>query len=502
MALSINTNLNALTAQRSATAGDRMLGVVVQRLSSGLRINTAKDDAAGLAIASRMTSQIKGVSQAARNANDGISMAQTAEGALSGMAATLQRVRELAVQSANATNSASDRTALNREASQLITELDRVAKTTEFNGQKLLDGSFGAAQFQVGANAGQTLGLSLPSMASGVTGQSTVYGMAGISFQVPTDLTGQSFTGSQTVTLTNARGTFSFSVTGGSGIAIAAAPVDIATAANAISDESGVTVEARTRGTLSGLSAAGTVSFTLYGENRATGGSAINAVITDVNDLSPLANAINAKTDKTGVVASVSGGTLTLNEGKGYAIGIENFTSSSAGATINMATFNPFIDPAAAAVGLNNLVSGGNDSRACLGTLKWSSATAFVGSTTGTAASLGSTSPVAGTLVPLATVDISQQWTATAALGIVDSALEQVAAERAKLGALQSRFESTVSNLQVAGENLSAARSRVEDADYAQETATFSTAQILQQAGTAMVAQANQLSQQVATLLQ
>src|SRR3982751_1033763 len=157
MAMSINTNLQSLNAQRSSGKVQDSLSTAMARLSSGLRINSAKDDAAGLAITERFTSQIRGLNQAARNANDGISLAQTAEGALGEVGSNLQRMRELAVQSANATNSASDRAALQQEVAQLTTEIDRVATQTQFNGLNLLDGTFTAQQFQVGANAGQTI---------------------------------------------------------------------------------------------------------------------------------------------------------------------------------------------------------------------------------------------------------------------------------------------------------------------------------------------------------
>src|SRR5687768_14281668 len=161
MAQTINTNIASLNAQRNLTTSQGSLATSLQRLSSGLRINSAKDDAAGMAIANRFTTQIRGMGQAVRNANDGISLAQTAEGALSEVTANLQRIRELAVQSANATNSASDRAALDQEVQQRLSEIDRIAQTTSFNGLKVLDGSFGTAAFQVGANVGETISVGL-----------------------------------------------------------------------------------------------------------------------------------------------------------------------------------------------------------------------------------------------------------------------------------------------------------------------------------------------------
>ncbi len=161
MALVINTNTMSLNAQRNLSSSASQLATSLQRLSSGLRINSAKDDAAGLAISERFTTQIRGLTQAARNANDGISLAQTAEGALTEVQSNLQRIRELAVQSANATNSASDRVALDEEVQQRLSEIERIAAQTSFNGQKILDGTFGSAQFQVGANVGETININL-----------------------------------------------------------------------------------------------------------------------------------------------------------------------------------------------------------------------------------------------------------------------------------------------------------------------------------------------------
>src|SRR4051812_13966714 len=163
MALVINTNVMSLNAQRNLSTSGSQLATSLQRLSSGLRINSAKDDAAGLAISDRMTTQISGLNQATRNANDGISLAQTTEGALQEVTNNLQRIRELAVQSANATNSNSDRVALDQEVQQRIAEIDRIASQTSFNGRKVLDGSFGGATFQVGANVGETISLALTS---------------------------------------------------------------------------------------------------------------------------------------------------------------------------------------------------------------------------------------------------------------------------------------------------------------------------------------------------
>ncbi|SEK69848.1 flagellin [Nitrosovibrio tenuis] len=379
MAAIINTNVISLNAQRNLNSSQNALATTLQRLSSGLRINSAKDDAAGLAISERMTSQIRGLNQAVRNANDGISMSQTAEGALGEIGNNLQRIRELAVQSRNASNSASDRTALNNEVQQLKSEIDRVATTTSFNGIKLIDGSFTNQSFQVGANVGETININnLVNAQTSSLGSSSTANVTGIA----------------------------------------------ATAFTAI-----------TAGDL-------TINGTSVGAVAAGG----NAVTQGVN----IAAAIN----------SVSGTTSVYAEA-------------------NAAT---------GAVSLYN-VSGGSTVVALAGTATTA--------TTGLTAATTSATTVAG----FSGVDISTKAGANAAVASMDSALAALNAGRADLGAYQNRFSSAISNVQTTAENLTASRSRIVDTDFASETATLSRNQVLQQAGTAMLAQANAMPQSVLTLL-
>ncbi|MDQ7989669.1 MAG: flagellin [Candidatus Dactylopiibacterium sp.] len=391
MALTINTNVASLNAQRNVTGTQNSLATSLQRLSSGLRINSAKDDAAGLAISERMNAQIKGLSVASRNANDGISLAQTAEGALQTIGDNLQRIRELSVQSSNATNSESDRNALQSEVEQLVAEIDRVANQTAFNGTKLLDGSFTSKLFQVGADAGQTIGIN-----SIVDANVDVLGKA-------------EFAAKQTSTGAVASGT-----------------------ATAAGSASGLTVN----------------------------GVAIDAFDVAVGDTdktvqTKLVNAINAKMDQTGVYAEVdSTGKLSM-------------TSVKAGKDFTFA-----------------------------GTL-----TGPAGLTFATAGITASATAVAGTDQFTKNLDISTFVGAQQATEIVDKALTQINTARADMGAVQNRFSSTIANLATSSENISAAKGRITDADFASETATLSRAQILQQAGTAMLAQANSLPQQVLSLL-
>ena len=391
MAQVINTNTMSLNAQRNLSTSGSSLATTIQRLSSGSRINSAKDDAAGLAISERFGTQIRGTDVAIRNANDGISLAQVAEGALSEVGNNLQRIRELGVQASNATNSASDRKALQAEVTQLVSEIDRVAKQSDFNGTKLLDGSFSSQLFQVGANAGQAIAI---------------------------DKVVDARVGSL--------GTSTFAT--GDTAAVAAVATDV-----------------RFGGKVMGVDI-GTVEV----KNGATLGDAAKA----------LATAINSKIGEAGIYAEANDdGTLKLSsvkEGK---------------------------DVVAADVALtrSNYQSATSD---------WSAAAATSAYTADTATDANAQK-----------LDVSSVLGAQQALEIVDKALGSINNTRADLGAIQNRFTSVVANLQTSTENLSASRSRIRDTDFAKETAELTRTQILQQAGTAMLAQANQVPQNVLSLL-
>jgi flagellin len=377
----INTNVSSLTAQRNLNSSQSSLATSMQRLSSGLRVNSAKDDAAGLAIAERMGAQMRGLNVAARNANDGISLAQTAEGALGKVGDMLQRMRELAVQASNATNNQTDRDALNAEVVALKDEIGRVANQTSFNGTKLLDGTFASQQFQVGANAGETITVS--SIANATLAQ-----LGGTTNIATASVAASGLTGFAT--------------------AIAAGGVLI----------DGVDIGA--------LTAAGSA------------GERANQLVAAINNVSP----------QTGTSASYDAATGQISLRK-------NTGSIVITGTTNSATVAGFVNATTAAV-----------------------------ATTG-----------------IAGMNVSGFGSAQTALVQIDNALTQINGSRANLGAIQSRFESVISNIAVTAENVTAARGRIMDADFAAETSNMSRAQILQQAGTAMVAQANQLPQQVLQLL-
>lgn len=379
----INTNVLSLNTQRNLSRSNSALATSMERLSSGLRINSAKDDAAGLAISERFTTQIRGMNVAIRNANDGISLSQTAEGALSAVGDNLQRIRELAVQSSNATNSNTDRNALQAEVTQLLNEIDRVGNQTAFNGKKLLDGSFSGQVFQVGANAGETITLSA---------------------------------------IVDANTAALGSVSQATGGALSVAASTLTGFATAIAS-GGVTINGVNIGAISGASSAA---------ERA--GQLVNAI----NNVSAQSGVGASYDTATGQMTLVSAAVITV------------------AGTTNSAT-----------------VAG------------W--ANAAIGAVT--------------TTTGIDTLSVGSYAGAQLAIQQIDSALSSVNSVRADLGAIQNRFSSTVSNLQNASENLSASRSRVRDTDFAAETAELTRSQILKQAGTAMLAQANQAPQSVLSLL-
>jgi len=482
MASFINTNIASLNAQRNLSTSSAGLETSLQRLSSGLRINSAKDDAAGLAISSRFTSQIRGLNQAARNANDGISLAQTAEGALGEITNNLQRIRELSVQSANATNSATDRTALNAEVAQLTAEISRVASQTSFNGVNLLDGSFTSKAFQVGADANQTISvnsiLDARTTALGshsltadgtITGNTAAAGAAAVSngISAETDLT-----------ITTSAGT-SAAISYASNSSAA----QIASAINTAAASIGVTATASNSATLSGLEA-GTVSFTLNG-------ASISATVT-ASDYTGLVAAINGSTNTSGITATFTSSSakndITLTTSDGRNIQLTNYANTAS--TNGTASFSGV-----------TLTTGANDSSVKTGTVSLSSTKGQI--TTANASSQVFTANGTNTSAfsSLSLIDITTAQGAQSAISVIDAALASVNSARADLGAIQNRFSSVISNLQTTSENLSASRSRIQDADFAAETANLTRGQILQQAGTAMLAQANSLPNGVLALL-
>ena len=445
----INTNLFSLNAQRNLNTTQSSLQTSLQRLSSGLRVNSAKDDAAGLAIAERFTAQIRGLNQAIRNSNDGISFSQTAEGALSTATNALQRIRELAVQSANDTNSSTDRQALNNEVQQLAAEINRIANSTQFNGQNILDGTSSTLVFQVGANQNQTISV------NGVDARGSILG---------------------------ARASVSGSID--------QTAIDATIAADDLVVQ-GISVD------LSGLSAGDTTSAIVNQINQVTAQSGIQASLNTTVQTGDIAVAAGTGTINgvqvalTGTAATDAATINALSAQTGVTAGVN-------GTAITLAN----TDGAAIVVGGANLNGGAAETFRAGVTLAGEVGSAFTA--TGTfAVETGQTALGASQADQTVNgTDVLTQSSSTNALLTVDFALQQINSLRSELGAVQTRFESTISNLQITVENLTAARSRIQDADFAAETANLTRSQILQQAGLAIVAQANALPQNVLSLLQ
>jgi flagellin len=505
MAMTINTNIASLNAQRNLGNTQGALNKSLQRLSSGLRINSAKDDAAGLAVSTRMTSQIRGLNQAARNANDGISLAQTAEGAMQESGNILQRMRELAIQSANDTNTAGDRQNIQKEVIQLKDELTRIASQTSFNGQKILDGTFTAAKFQVGAFANESISITVGNASATAMGAFTAtsaqnIGLAAGFVEGVEDVVNQ--VAGDTATVSGYLG--STDVTW----AASASAAEIAAGINAVSGDTGVSASASTKADImyaAGVAVGETVSFDLStedGSNNAQGSVVnISHTLTSTTDYSGLRDAINAESASTGVVAELNtaAGSLTLTNSDGHNMviaAVSNGTNDDdvldVGATA--ATF------ASTATLANDTGTAGNFDEVNIGgQVSMSSSKSFA--VTGTETTFAATD-VTAALSSVADIDVSDQTGSNAALNVIDEALSFISSTRADLGAVQNRFESTIANLQSVSENVSAARARIMDADFAAETANMTRAQVMQQAGTAMLAQANQLPQAALSLLQ
>jgi len=485
MALGINTNTSSLTAQRGLMSSQEKLSTAMQRLNTGLRINSAKDDSAGLAIADRMTSQIRGLDQAARNANDGISLAQTAEGALQESTNILQRMRELAVQSANDTNTGTDRTSLQKEVGQLQQELNRIASTTAFNGKTLLDGTFSAQKFQVGANTSQTISVSMGSAkatdigAQRVTVASAAYGVtasANNAVTVGSAIINGSV-GSKTVTFAAGR-----------------EARDLAADVNAVTAETGVTARAKTDAYLE-VTTTGAINFTLSGLNST--GVSVSSSVSSASDLTALAAAINDQTGKTGVTARLAEGDkskIVLENQEGYDITLSSTTAQTGVIKVSGAKADGSYDTGSN--GSSTASTSGNITVG--GKVTFESAKSFSIAASGTASNIGTGS---STLSNVGAVDIKTQAGSNDAISVLDNALAFIDDLRGDLGAVQNRFDSTISNLQSVSDNISSARSRIQDADFGKETANLSKAQILQQAGIAMLSQANQSQQNILSLL-
>ena len=529
MGLSINTNIASMNAQRNLGKTQGTLNKSLQRLSSGLRINSAKDDAAGLGISNRMNAQIRGLNQAARNANDGISLGQTAEGALQETTSLLQRMRELAIQSANDTNSSDDRASIQAEVSQLISELDRIATSTQFNGKNLLDGTMGTATFHIGANANQAISMTISSARATQLGARAT-GLSDVS-QTATATEVEAAGSPITQTNTTYTGVSTAAITA-TDLSINGTDVDATTAEDAAAGKTTGSAYAKAAAInssgIDGVVATASTTKTfadigtgLFLDNNLIDAAADESVVYTLTingddvftqsftsgdadiTIDDIVTSINNNTGDTGVIASKDGSNdLVLTATDGRDIIIKDNYNYTQGTNDSADEIDTVFSSFAAVNGTDE--TGVNSSQQTWGgsvTLSSNNDISFGGGVGGSL--LGRSGGISINLSDnISSVNVSSVSGANSAIETIDAALSSVDSSRASLGAAQNRFESTISNLQNISENLSAARSRIMDADFAVETAALTKSQILQQAGVAMLAQANQLPQTVLSLLQ
>ena len=554
MASVVNTNVMSLNAQRQLGKTQAASNQAMERLSSGLRINSAKDDAAGLAISTGMNSQIKGLTQAVRNSNDGISMAQTAEGAMDEMTNILQRMRELSVQSANDTNSSSNRQAIQEEVDQLHDELDRIANTTEFNGKKLLDGSAGTATLQIGANEGQTLSFSIDSVSTNDLGLNG-------------DLNKGELNGGRVSAATT--GTAGEMLVNGVDIPASesGSATDIAKAINLKTAETGVTASAYNviqgsdeSTTVNGVTSGMTIQVGTNAAVELGATSSMDSLVETINrDVSGVTASLGDQGElimtndtgediivgggqgaSTGVTDGTYAGYLALDSADDKAISVTGTATASAGFTVAngadaitggvattaniteadklqingvdigpatlatdadvIAHINSYSDQTG--VTISGTAAAGYQFSAEDGAgIEVTSSASTQAGRTAALTTLGMQSEMGGKVIDSLGTNVSTMNSASNTITKVDDALSKISSSRAGLGAIQNRLDSTISNLENVSQNLSASNSRIQDADFASETSNMSKAQILQQAGTSMLSQANSSAQSVLSLL-
>jgi flagellin len=489
----INTNIGAIAAQANMAKVTDDFNSAMTRLSSGLRINGAKDDAAGMAIAEKMTAQVMGINQAIRNASDGKNLLDTTESAHVEVSNMLQRMRELAVQSANDTNTGSDRGNITAEARQLVAEINRIAENTTFNGMKVMDGSFTGKQFQIGADLGQTLNISIDSAAA------TDIGAYKAKSEVSIAAAGGVTSGKQLI------------ISGHAGNAEITTTADmsareLAAEVNATSAQTGVQATAVSKAKLSGLSDVGKITFKVNGSDIGT------VAISNASDLRSLRDAINTKTTSTGVTAAMGADNseIILTDSTGKNIEITDYAAADSGAaaeaTMDVTGLNTDGTPDATA---DTLTLDNTDNDATVtGQVTFTSTQTFSvnsaeidGSATPPETGFFSDTANAATLESVADVDLSTASSSAEAITVIDVALQKISQARGNLGAMSNRLDSTISNLTNISVSVQAARSQVVDADFAKESTNLARGQILSQAATAMLAQANSSKQNVLSLL-
>jgi len=472
MGLFVNTNVASLNAQRNLNSTTRGMSQSFQRLSSGLRINSAKDDAAGLAIAERFSTQVRGLNQAVRNTNDGVSLAQTAEGGLQETTSILQRMRELSVQAANDTNTTQDRSSIQDELGQLIDEIDRIATKTTFNNQNILDGSFAGAKFHIGANSRENVSVSVKDARADALGRQarvsseSAIAQGGGEELIDDDVVLNGVTVRATVAADDLLST----------VDNASSAIAKAAAVNDSSEFTGVRAIAEAT-IVTGTSDIAAVTLD-SANNIAINGAVITGIRVEANDANDkLVNAINAESGETGVVASLDEDNRLVLE-------------ASDGRNVEVVV-------SGAASGLGIAIGGGGVSAVFGGALTLQSEEQIVmtGNATDKLGDVGGANANrfgVNSENSVSTVDVTSREGANLAIDILDVAIGQVSSIRSELGAVQNRLGSTIRNLETSAENLTASRSRITDTDFAKETAKFTRNQIMQQAGVSILAQANQ----------
>jgi flagellin len=483
----INTNIGAINAQASLSRVNNTMETSMERLSTGMRINSAKDDSAGMAIAEKMTSQIMGLNQAVRNANDGKNLLDTTEGAQVEVSSMLQRLRELAVQSSNDTNTASDRGNIAAEGSQLITEVNRVATDTTFNGMKILDGSFTGKQLQIGADTGQSIEVNVDSVHSTEIGAHTF----STSIKSNADATDNGIA-AENISVTGHTGTETIAV------AANASAKDLAAAVNKVSASTGVDASAETNAEIS-LSAAGNVSFAVNGTDIGT------VAVTDATDLTGLRDAINNKSGTTGVTAKMGddNSSIILTDKTGDDISISGFedqqTTPASAMTVTALERDGTSDNASQTL----LADGSAGDATVAGQVEFTSMKTFSvsGENGGADVDFLDADSNTSTLEKVSDIDLTTAEGASKAIKVLDVALSKVSQSRSDLGAVSNRLDSTISNLTNITTNVEAARSQIQDADFAKESSDLARGKILSQAATSMLAQANASNQNVLSLL-
>ncbi|PSB85576.1 flagellin [Photobacterium damselae subsp. damselae] len=478
MAVTVNTNVSAMTAQRYLNSASNGVANSMEKLSSGLRINSAKDDAAGLQISNRLTSQTNGLNVAMRNANDGISMAQTAEGAMQESTNMLHRMRDLALQSANGSNSDEDRAAIQKEVTALQTEMTRIADTTTFGGQNLLDGSFGTKQFQIGADANETIGVSLGDISANAIGNFTAEGK-GTKLGSGTPTSGASSVADGKFAVVTTTGDLNLSGPNGTGkVSVGATDTVSSIADNINSANTGIKAETTVSTKLAGLTDGETGTLEI-GEDKFD-------LAKYKGDNKKLAEDIG----KAGYTATVSkdGNEISIEAKNVDGIMISNAKKPATGTGITL-------DSIEAAADKNNIVK---NAELKLSANSNFSVTNAVSSKDVLAEVIGSGT---GTKNSVADIDLTTQSGSQDALAVIDAAIEGIDSQRADLGAVQNRFNHTLNNLSNINENVNASNSRIKDVDFAKETTNMTKNQILQQASTSILAQAKQIPQSALSLL-